>query len=921
MLDISPAIGHADTSCHPPHETPMAESHPAPDVTTDLPASPKADTGARADTSVAPQAGGYATGDYTPSVTGAYSTAEKNDDFDVDEVRPAVLDIPGYEVIGELGRGGMGVVYHARQIGLNRLVALKMILAGPHASSTVINRFIAEAQAVARFQHPNIVQVFEVGEHAGLPYFSLEYVDGGTLAKKVHKEPQPPRYAAAVVEQLARAMQYAHERGIVHRDLKPANILLAADGTPKVTDFGLAKQLEGDSGQTQSGQVLGTPSYMAPEQARGEVEHVGPLADVYALGAILYDLLTGRPPFAGSSLLDTLEMVRTREPVPPGQFTGKLPRDIETICLKCLQKDPAKRYATAGELADDLKRFLEGRPIVARPVGAFEKAWRWAKRNPVGAAAVLLAVAVLVVPSILSWQLFVANGVAEAAKKNAEEERDQKEIARKAEEAAKLTAVAEEKKAKEAREVAGEQRKVALDTIRTVLIDIDNEMRTRTTLAPIRLRIIDKMLGRLDSVRDTALKNPLEDRTEGLAYGRIGMIYSLANRFTDASLWLRKSYAICSSLVANEPDDEINLKNASIISHDLGRVEARLGNTARARELHAESLKFRRDRLAVVERLVKDGKLQQRDLTEARNQVPDSMGLVAFEDLRLGRPAKALEQLQAANAAYQALPNAHFWDVRTKRAECLTQIGHALVRMNKLPEAEKAYLDGLKVREETLKLTPAKAQPQHNITRNDVAQSRLYLGDYHQISRGDAAAAIIEYDAAMNIFASLLKEEPDNLEMKRRVAAVHYRLGHAETHRRTSGLGGMLAKKAAGRRHFEQCLAIREGLAAIDKKDVYARTEVMLALARLGRAAEVEKHAAALLAQKDLDLAARYQVACSLAVASGAEERLQTQCFAVLSDLVAGGWQARGDLETEPDLAAIRSDERFTKLLSTIPTP
>ena len=421
----------------------MPDPRPEPDVTTDLPAA-KAETDHREDTSLA---------------TGAYTPSEKNDDFEVSVPKPPAPEIPGYEVLGELGRGGMGVVYHARQIGLNRLVALKMILAGSHASPSVLARFLAEAQAVARFQHPGIVQVFEVGEHDGLPFFSLEYVDGGTLARKVAKEPQPPRYAATVAERLARAIRYAHERGIIHRDLKPANILLAKDGTPKITDFGLAKEIEGESGVTQDGQVLGTPSYMAPEQARGET--VGPLADVYALGAILYDLLTGRPPFSGSSILDTLDMVRTREPVPPSQLTAKLPRDLDTICLKCLEKETAKRYATAGDLADDLQRYLEGRPIVARPVSRAEKAWRWAKRNPVGAVAVFLAVALLVVPSILSWQLFVANGEANAARTKAEEERDLKEEARRAEEAAKLQAVAEEKRAKEARDVAAAQRKVA----------------------------------------------------------------------------------------------------------------------------------------------------------------------------------------------------------------------------------------------------------------------------------------------------------------------------------------------------------------------------------------------------------------------------------------------------------------------------
>ena len=306
------------------------------------------------------------TGQYTPhtdasAVTGGYTPSRMPKPAKAVDVK-----VRGYEILGELGRGGMGVVYKAKQVGLDRLVALKMILAGAHARQKDLDRFKAEAQAVARFQHPNIVQVFEVGDSDGLPFFSLEFVDGGTLADQVKREPQPPHRAAEVMEALARAMQYAHERDVVHRDLKPANVLVTRDGVPKITDFGLAKRLEADSGQTQAGTVLGTPSYMAPEQAMGDTDKVGPAADVYSLGAMFYDLLTGRPPFAGSSVLDTLEMVRTREPVPPGQLAAKLPKDVETICLKCLQKDPAKRYASAGELADDLRRSRSGSPLRPR---------------------------------------------------------------------------------------------------------------------------------------------------------------------------------------------------------------------------------------------------------------------------------------------------------------------------------------------------------------------------------------------------------------------------------------------------------------------------------------------------------------------------------------------------------------------------
>jgi tRNA A-37 threonylcarbamoyl transferase component Bud32 len=296
-----------------------------------------------------------------------------------------VTPIPGYEILGELGRGGMGVVYKARHLKLDRLVALKMILAGGHAGAGDLARFQTEAHAIARLQHPNIVQVYEVGEHEGKPFLALEFCAGGSLAQKLNGTPLPPREAAALMETLARAMQTAHEQHIIHRDLKPANVLLSSDGTPKVTDFGLAKRLD-EAGQTQSGAVLGTPSYMAPEQAGGQpaaqARAIGPAADVWALGAILYECLSGRPPFKAATPLDTILQVISDEPVPPRRLNAQVPADLQTICVKCLQKEPAKRYVAAAAMADDLRRFAEGRPIVARPVGRLERAAKWVRRRP-----------------------------------------------------------------------------------------------------------------------------------------------------------------------------------------------------------------------------------------------------------------------------------------------------------------------------------------------------------------------------------------------------------------------------------------------------------------------------------------------------------------------------------------------------------
>jgi hypothetical protein len=335
---------------------------------------------------------------------------------------------PGYEIERELGRGGMGVVYLARQTKLARPCALKMILAGEHAGEAQRERFLTEAQAIARLQHPGIVQVFEVGEHHGHAFMALELCPAGSLDQRLRAKPPTATEAATLVRSLAEAMQVAHEMRVIHRDLKPANVLIAADGTLKITDFGLAKKLD-EADQTQTGDVMGTPSYMPPEQARG-AKNLGPAADIYALGAILYAALTGRPPFRGATVLETLHQVLNQEPVAVQELNPAIPRDLATIVHKCLQKDPRRRYASARDLANDLGHFLAGRPILARPVGILERGVRWVRRNPL-VSSLVASVFFVLTAGVVAASLLAAWALVE--RKNAKnEQRTAEEQTRKA---------------------------------------------------------------------------------------------------------------------------------------------------------------------------------------------------------------------------------------------------------------------------------------------------------------------------------------------------------------------------------------------------------------------------------------------------------------------------------------------------------
>jgi tetratricopeptide (TPR) repeat protein len=512
-------------------------------------------------------------------------------------LRPALPppDVPGYEILDELGRGGAGVVYRAWQTGLKRTAALKMLLAGTRAEAHELARLRTEAQAAGRLRHPNIVQVYEVGPEGGACYIAMEYVEGGSLARKLTAGPLPPGPAAGLVETLARAVHHAHQQQVIHRDLKPANVLLTADGTPKVTDFGLAKLLVGGADQTQPGSILGTPHYMAPEQASGHTERVGPAADVYALGAILYEVLTGRPPFQGADLFAILEQVRSHEPVPPRRLQPKLPRDLETICLKCLEKEPGKRYPTAEALADDLRRFQAGEPITARPAGAAERVLKWARRRP--AVAGLAAALVLVAASAFA----AVTGLWLRAEKQHSRAQENLRLAWRTGDDLYRT-VAEESLADEPQSDPLHQDflKKAFRFYKVFDQEEGKDPGTRREVAQANFRLgqILRSLNQHDKAKEfyhQAIKiqkrlcgefpaDPRYCQDLAKSYNWLGELLREKGRPTEAEPWYRLARGLQENLVSEYPDNYEYKKELALSRNNLGLVAIGTGRTEKARE-------------------------------------------------------------------------------------------------------------------------------------------------------------------------------------------------------------------------------------------------------------------------------------------------------------------------------------------------
>jgi eukaryotic-like serine/threonine-protein kinase len=856
---------------------------------------------------------------------------ESRDPGDRPELRPPVVS--GYEIFEELGRGGMGVVYRARQVKLNRLAALKMILHGVHAGAQHLARFRTEARAAASLEHPNVVHIYEVGEHDGRPFLALEYVDGGTLARKLAGTPLAPQAAAALVETLAGAVHAAHAKGIIHRDLKPANVLLTGDGIPKISDFGLAKRLLAEpdasalAGPTESGVIFGTPSYMAPEQATGTPGSTGPATDVYALGGILYEALTGRPPFKAATPLDTLEQVRSQEPVRPDQLQPGLPRDLQTICLKCLEKEPAKRYASALELAEDLRRFLNGEPIRARPVGRSERLRKWVRRKTALAALLALASlsAVTLVAGVFGHNVRLQAALEEAQKNR---ERADQNLARARQAVDEYcTHVADDPRLK--REDQRALRKKLLETAIPFYEEFVRQKADDPSLladqgrALLRLALLRRELGEHQSaLADAEMAtgifmnltgvHPEEPdyaaelgkcrRTEGLLLVDLGQ----RDKAQDA---LRQAIDVQERLGAGQPGRAEDRSELAASYHKLGDLLSDRGANEEARVEYQKAV-------GLLEPLAaSDLALPQycADLASARI----SFGAVL---LFLGREEDSRSEFQKAIDMQQRLVAKHPFEsyYRVNLAKSRNNLGSLLAMLGKSEPAAEEFRQAI-----GLQITLAVENPSAAEYRYDLARSRINLGSV-LLNLGRWEEARAEYRKAMELCQRLAADFPAVQDYAVYLAWVMGNYGHLE---RDSG------QPQDSLAWFDKALSGLDQVLAKDPRLAFARANQQeftagkaLALARLGRRAEALKVAVPLADDKELADDALYYTACAFAVCSKRDpskpmsgQQHAERALALLRHAATAGYFANPEklskLGTDKDLDPLRRRADFTRFL------
>lgn len=815
---------------------------------------------------------------------------------------PEVLpDIPGYIIEDVLGRGGMGVVYFAKQIAIDRHVALKMVLAGVHSSRSLLDRFLAEAKAVGRLQHENIVRIFEVGWHQELPYFSLEYVDGRSLSEKIAGEPMDPIEAARLAAPLAGALQYAHDAGIIHRDIKPANVLMTSTGVPKLADFGLAKQLEDNSDLSRTGDIVGTPAYMAPEQARGE-RNISGAADIYGLGGVLYCMITGRAPFTSTKSVDTIIQLLHEEPVMPSRLQPGVPKDLETICLKCLQKEPAQRYLTARDLEADLLRFVEGVPIAARPVGHVERIYRWSRRKPriaaLVATAMFFALVLMtggpIVASVIYAQKKDVVASKQLADENAAEALQNAQIAEAKEAEAKANATA-----------ALVQERNAVDALKSLVFEVQRTMQDKPGLQDTRRSLL--------GVARDGLKR-LDGTTE-----------------------LNKTASI----------------EAAGICRRLGDLNMELGRVQAARDLYGQCLQN-------LQQLDQQGELPERGY---RHNFSTAYELLATASRRLGRlnEARKYAELSLEQRRLWAREEPENEDVRQNLAATLGQLGVLAQDQGDMQAARELLVESEQMRREYVEQRPGQVGPltqwlgaRRSLAKHAFQEGRiddaieamteiikeqtelaarfpydvsyrgnlaLFISDlatFH-IYASDFDAAITQYEQAMEIQRKLIDEDPKNFLLKQHLASSLYGLSLAQLN---VGENDVASEKLA------ECLELRTEARELDPTSLTREILWLLTTARSGKLDEAIPSAEALKPELENEAGMYFNLACvysqffaaakngvplpvELTADQFAEESLQ-----LIRKSYELGFRRSTDLEMDPDLAPLRTSPEYRSFLA-----